>query len=193
MEKPSETFTWSANAQEFSALRSDAHMVSPEFKVHGQKFYPQLCKNDRGSTNAGLYLVPKIAMPGWLFGCTLTIKATADLPAASSTVGPAAFLKADNGYGRRAFCSTAKLLLLHPLESPTYITAIGTIDIIVTVTSTSLVRLGAAFLTNNVESLIKDEFFGTIPGTMMGAVLPFNELHVSSELVLLQALRKWNG
>jgi hypothetical protein len=190
---PSETFTWSANAQEFSALRSNTNMASSIFKLYGQEFYLRLVKDDRGSTNAGVYLIAQNAMPGWPFAYTLTIKETADLPAASITLSPYVFLKADRGYGIPSMCSTAKLLLPSQSESPSYVTTNGNIEILVTVTSTSLVRLGAAFLTDNFESLIKDEFFGTLSSSKMEAVLPFNELRVSSELVLLQALLKWNG
>jgi hypothetical protein len=167
-------------------------MLSPNFEIYGHKFNLQLVKDDRGSTNAGLYLLAKTAMPGWVFKCTVTIKATADLPAVPISIGPCPFLKDSQGYGSGDICLTAQLLLATPSVSPSYVTANGTIEIGVTVTSSSLVRLGAAYLADNFESLVKEEFFDTIESSIMKAVLPFDVLRVSSELVLLRGLLKWN-
>jgi hypothetical protein len=192
-EMPPETFIWSVSAHDFSGLRSQGGMNSPNFKVYGYEFHLTLVKDDRGSTNTALYLTPNSAMPGWVFSYMLTMKATPDLPATSKSFGVSAFLKANLGNGSSRICSTAKLQLIPVSESPTYVTSSGTIKISVTITSTSLVRLGAAYLADNFESLIDDEFFGTIPSSMMKAVLPFDELRVSSELVLLRGLLKWNN
>jgi hypothetical protein len=187
-----QTFTWSANAAKFSLLQSQDNMCSPEFEMHGQKFHLQLVKDDRGSINAGLYLTAKPAMPECSFGFMLTMKATDSLPAASFTSSKAVFSEAGYSWGSGGICAAAKLLL-SLTKSPTYVTANGAIEITVTVTSTSLVRLGVAYLTDNFESLTEDKFFSTISSSMMKAVHPSDELRVSSELVLLQALLKWNG
>jgi hypothetical protein len=50
--------------------------------------------------------------------------------------------------------------------------------------------LGAAFLTDHFEALMEDAHFTSISKSMITAVLPFDELRVSSELVALQALLK---
>jgi hypothetical protein len=186
-----QTFTWSANAEKFSLLQSKTQLCSPVFEIYGQKFHLQLVKDDRGTTNAGLYLKAMTAMPGRSLGYTLTIKATDSLRAASFTSSTDVFSEAGCSRGCKKICTTAKLLLHSSSEIPTYVTANGTIEIII-VPSTSLVRLGVAYLTDNFESLTKEELFCTISSSMIKEALPFNELRVSSELILLQALLKWN-
>jgi hypothetical protein len=196
-EKSSDTFIWFANAQEFSNLISGRRMYSPNFDVYGQNFYMHLTKDDEGqgslpSTKSGLYLMPQAAMPGWEFGWTFLIEGTSYLPKIEGTIKPYAFIDG-SGYGYPSFCPTAHLL--HGAQGPTYVLddAIKVIKITITVTSTSLVRLGSAFLTDNFEMLVEDDYFSTISGSMMMAVLPLDSLRVSSELSLLKALLKWNG
>jgi hypothetical protein len=63
------------------------------------------------------------------------------------------------------------------------VSADGTIEISCSVTSTSLVHLGATFLTDHFEALVEDAHFTSIPASMIAAVLSSDELRVSSELV----------
>jgi hypothetical protein len=188
-EKPV-TYCWNASAQAFAALRSGQHMKSQVFDVYGQQLEMRLVKDDR-STNAAVYLLaPKALLLGWTFAWTVDIKATADLPAISKVQPQHAFLKKGFGRGQAKFCSTAQLL--PDSENPTYVSADGTIEISCSITSTSLVRLGAAFLVDHFEALMEGAHFASISASMIAAVLPSDELRVSSELIALQVLLKWD-
>jgi hypothetical protein len=186
-DKPSAPFAWRASAQEFLDLDDEKGLHSPDFDVYGHTFHLDLQKHGE---NAGLYLVQGVTMPGWLFGYRLSIKEAADLPGINVTFDPLPFLVDSDGFGETELCSAAKLF--PGSEDPSYVTD-GTIEITCSIDSTSLVRLASAFLVDNFESLIEDELFCTISESLMTTVLPFDELRVSSELELLQALFKWNG
>jgi hypothetical protein len=190
-EKPRKTFTWSASTQQYSALRSKCSMTSPDFDAYGQTFFLLLTKDDRGTTNTGLYLKPKAAMPGWKFKWTFKIGPSADLPKLKIHFGPYAF-EGSSGYGRSSLCPSAHLLSRVQGQETTYATK-DIITISVSVASTSLVRVGEAFLTDHFESLVEDKYFSTISDSMIMVVLPLDNLRVSSELDLLRALLKWSS
>jgi hypothetical protein len=158
-EKPV-TLHWKASAQAFAAIRSEQQTLSPVFDVYGQKFKLNLTKNDRGSTASGLYLMPQAGLLGWTFDWTFDTKATAELPAISKKVDQYAFLKKGVGRGYPEFCHTAQLLA--DSENPTYVKADGTIEMSCSITSTSLVCLGAAFLADHFEALAEDVHFTSI-------------------------------